>query len=246
MRNGVKQGAAFVIAAALVAGGALLPGAASALQDRWLAAQTDTREIAQPQADAQPSSILTTLAILSDGNEGVLLRQGKELTWEQVLAAANDALQTLTAHDLLPPLDGPDEKATVRPVLAVSETGGVSSAIVWQIGWVTAGEQSCMLQIDDATGKLAGVQIYNLPKGSTMPAPDPEDRALSAEKCWVNFMRDYYDEDDLTLRGDGYGVWGVELPELWPDVHRVVYLSVSDVSVDFNYPCHFYAGSMPY
>lgn len=246
MRNGLKQGAALVVAAALVAGGALLPGAASALQDRWLAAQTDTREIAQPQADAQPSSILTTLAILSDGNEGVLLRQGKELTSEQALAAANDALQALTAHDLLPPLDGPDEKADVRPVLAVSETGGVSSAIVWQISWYTENEQSCMMQIDDATGKLAGVQIYNLPKGSTMPAPDPADQALSTEKCWVNFMREYYDEDDLTLRGDDYGVWGVELPGLWTDVRRVVYLSISDVSVDFNFPCHFYAGSMPY
>ena len=246
MRHGLKQGAAVLIAAALVAGGALLPGAASALQDRRLAAQTDARESAQRQAAAQPSHILTTLAILSDNNDGVLLRQGKELTWEQALAAANDALQALTAHDLLPPLDGPDEKANVRPVLAVSETGGVSSAIVWQISWFTAGEQSCMMQIDDATSKLAGVQIYNLPKGSTMPAPDPEDRALTAEKCWVNFMREYYDEDDLTLRGDDYGFWGVELPELWPDVRRVIYLSVSNTSVDFNYPCRFYVGSMPY
>ena len=34
MRNGLKQGAALLIAAAVVAGGALLPGVASALQDR--------------------------------------------------------------------------------------------------------------------------------------------------------------------------------------------------------------------
>ena len=246
MRNGLKQGAALVIAAAVVAGGALLPSAASALQDRWLAAQTDTREIAQPQATEQPSSILTTLAILSDGNEGVLLRQGKERTWEQALAAANDALQALTAHDLLPPVDGPDEKADARPVLIVSELGGFASAVVWQISWITKEDWNCTMQIDDATGMLVGVQIYNLPIGSTAPVSDPANPPQTIERRWLDFCREYYDEDGFTLIEDDYGFWGVEMLELQQGVQREIWLSISDISVDFNYPCRFYVGSMPY
>lgn len=246
MRNGLKQGAAVLIAAALVVSGALLPGVTSALQDQWLAAQTDTREIVQPKTNEQPSSILTTLAILSDGNDGVLLRQGKDRTQEQALAAAKDALQTLTEWDLLPPVDGPDEKADARPVLVVSELGGFASAVVWQISWITKEDWSCAMQIDDTTGMLVGVQIYNLPIGATAPVSDPANPPQTIERRWLDFCREYYDEDGFTLIADDYGFRGLEMPELQQGVHREIWLSISDISVDFNYPCRFYVGSMPY
>ena len=36
------------------------------------------------------------------------------------------------------------------------------------------------------------------------------------------------------------------MPELQQGVQREIWLSISDISVDFNYPCRFYVGSMPY
>lgn len=238
---------ALLLSVIVVLSGAILPGTVSSLQDCWLYKQSETHMITQLQTSKHVSSIVNALSVLAEKNGSILLRDSPYKSKEQVLDAAQEIVLYLTSQHLFPPISQPDSQTDLCLFLSVSETEGFTSAIIWQLNWITEDGYVCTMQLEGETKKLLGIQTY-FPSGLISPPDNLPEKIMDVKERWLEFCQEYYEEDNFSLEEKNNTETSIRL-KLQQDnaVKNInIPLRITESSFEFNIRCHLYPNSMLY
>lgn len=176
--------------------GALLPQAAFLVGDRRLAQEVTRREdVRISLVMAEGRTVFESMALLRAPHTEVELSEGNKLTAEQ---AADAAMEALTAFVLERGAVPTSKAAKAVPVLVTSRDDPAQSGIFWRCSWGEwyaaveyASPWTCLVWIDDETGKMVGSQGLQWYSPATLDSAE----AYSTQMVeYVSlFCQEYYD-----------------------------------------------------
>lgn len=189
-----------------------MPFLASGLQNHYFNQQMDTLPLKTAQLVLkQENSALRALSLLSSSYSTMELQQGSTLTKEEACSAARDTLSRISVdYGIFPNLELTG--APISHVFLATSDNGTDTAVLWEFLWQT-NEYSCLITLDDTSGKLVGFDItnYNVyyevsdSKDSTILPKDGEafegkitDFWTSFADSWTSFCSTYYDIPTVT------------------------------------------------
>lgn len=235
----------------LVALGATMPQAVSALQDRTLEAQADPRALSDVQLVLHKENDVGRVLALVGGDCTVLeLNGGARRTVQEAEQAGKEAAERLIEQGLLAGAAFREEAAEAKSYLAVSNTDGGASATFWRYSWTTTDKIdgrlmtfTGILLIDDITGMLVGARLG--PRDAdTAYAVTSEEWATARVAGWAEFCQSYYGYKVLEIEtelNDGLtGVFKLRLTEPSEEGENIaisyeLHLVVQGDSIAFNY-----------
>lgn len=212
MRQYLKRYTPVLFTLLLIVLGAAMPWLTASIQDAQIGKMQDDLDLNTVSLTLlQNHGVEQSLCIASSKYANIPWSGGTALTEQQALQAAEDTLAEIYSFGLLQKkwMRSLDKAgAVVEPCLMVAEDG--SSALVWDCRWGVEDTVSCVITVDDASGKTVQIYTSGLVEtdntassqsmgGVTIYGASQTEAYWAVMEMWASFLEYYYGASLMTI-----------------------------------------------